>query len=53
MKMWSKPQLTDLSVRCTEDGGLGGAPDGQVYTIMGFKMIGTSGPPLGPPFIKS
>jgi hypothetical protein len=46
MKKWSKPQLSDLSFRYTELGGLGGQADSAVYEVFGFKLIGTSGPEL-------
>jgi hypothetical protein len=46
MKMWNKPQVTDLSVRYTEQGGLGGSSDGVVYQVKAFFLLGTSGPAI-------
>jgi len=46
MEKWNKPQLLDLDVRYTEAGGLGRKADGVVYDVYGFKVIGTSGPPI-------
>lgn len=55
MEKWSKPRLTDLSVRYTEAGGAGGAPDGQAFQIIGipgFIVFGGSGAQLpNPPFV--
>jgi hypothetical protein len=54
MLKWSKPRLTDLSVRYTELGGLGIAADGQMYQVtigaQTFLVVGTSGPALTAPF---
>jgi hypothetical protein len=52
MLKWTRPRLTDLSVRYTEAGGLGGASDGVVYQVGLFIKHGTSGPALpNPPFV--
>jgi hypothetical protein len=55
MKMWRKPQMTDLSVRYTEHGGLGGSIDGVVFQVKvagkTFLLFGTSGPEIDHPNI--
>jgi hypothetical protein len=50
--MWGKPQVTDLSVRYTEAGGITGNPDGVYYMAFGQILIGMSGPPIDDPDIK-